>query len=162
MIYREYLEVSSIKDEFKDNFSTYYKILENRFFDFTILYDPVNLDILIEGFLLQNLNELIKGKELEKQLLDAFNRENYGSVNNMEVVSSPDESNETILSYDGEAQGEFSKSQSITKGKNLSNTSQKSFNQLEIFLSLNQLELNGIYNNLVKEFSLRFLQLCYN
>ena len=94
---------------------------------------------------------------------DVFLKEIYGNINEMNSVSLPDEVNETILSYDGfEADGEFNKTTSKHMGKSTNNTNQKSVNNLEIFLTLNQVRLKGMYFELVKDFGNKFLQTCYN
>ena len=163
MTYSEYTNLSEFYTTWKVNFPTFFKILDNKYFDFNVLYEVPSLDKMIIGFLAENYNELTKFLELEKQLADVFLKENYGNLNEMNSISSPDEINETILSYDGfEADGEFNKTTSKHMGKSTNNTNQKSVNNLEIFLTLNQVKLKSLYNELTKEFGNKFLQICYN
>lgn len=163
MTYLEYKNLSTFYKTWEVKFPTFFKILNNKYFDFNVLYPVSSLDILIVGFLEENNNELTKFIQLEKQLQDVFLKENYGNLNEMNSVSLPDEVNETILSYDGfEADGEFNKTTSKHMGKSTNNTNQKSVNNLEIFLTLNQVKLKSLYNELTKEFGNKFLQICYN
>ena len=163
MTYSEYTNLSEFYTTWKVNFPTFFKILYNKYFDFNVLYEVQSLDRMIIGFLAENYNELTKFLELEKQLKEVFLKENYGNLNEMNSISSPDEINETILSYDGfEADGEFNKTTSKHMGKSTNNTNQKSVNNLEIFLTLNQVKLKSLYNELTKEFGNKFLQICYN
>lgn len=145
------------------NFPTFFKCLDNKYFAFTVLYEVDSLDRLISGFLEENKNELTKFIELEKQLKDVFLKENYGNFNQMDVINLPDETSSTILSYDGLSdKGEFNRTTTKHVGVSTNNTKNKSVNNLEIFLNLNQIKLDGFYKELIKEFGYKFLQLWYN
>ena len=163
MTYLEYKNLSTFYKTWEINYPTFFKCLDNKFFDFNVLYEVASLDRMIVSFLAENYNELTKFLQLEKQLEDVFLKENYGNQNEMNSISLPDEVSETILSYNGLSDdGEFNKTTSKHMGKSSNNTKQKTVNNLEIFLTLNQVKLTSLYYDLIKDFGNKFLQLCYN
>ena len=163
MTYSEYTNLSEFYTTWKVNFPTFFKILDNKYFDFNVLYEVQSLDKMIIGFLAENYNELTKFLELEKQLADVFLKENYGNFNNMDVINLPDETSSTILSYDGLSdKGEFNRTTTKHVGVSTNNTKNKSVNNLEVFLNLNQIKLNAMYKELTKDFGYKFLRLWYN
>lgn len=163
MTFSQYKNLSAFYSIWEEKFPTFLKCLDNKYFAFKVLYGVESLDKLITGFLAINYNELYKCLELEKQLKDTFLKENYGSFNEMDVINKPNETNTVILSYDGLSDdGEFNRTTTNHFGDSTNNTKNKSVNNLEIFLNLNQIKLNSLYGELIKDFGHKFLQLCYN
>lgn len=156
----QYKNQSAFYEKWELSFPTFFKCLNNKYTAFTVMYETESLDRMINGFLEENITELTKFIELEKQLQEVFLKENYGNLNVMDVLNTPDETSATILSYDGLSnKGEFNRTTSTHTGKSTNNTTNKSVNNLDVFLSLNQMKLNGLYKELIKDFGYKFLQL---
>lgn len=163
MIFNDYLNSSEFFDAWKLQYPSFFSILELKFYDFNVMYEQDRLDKLINSFLIENYNELTKFVNLEKQMLEVFLKENYGSLSDMDVVNNPNEVSTSILSYDGLSNdGDFNKTTNTHTGNSTNNTKQKSVNYLEVFISLNQIKLASLYIDLIKDFGNKFLQLCYN
>lgn len=163
MTFSQYKNLSVFYTNWEVSFPTFFKCLNNKYYNFNVMYPVDSLDRMITGFLEENFNELSKFLELEKQIREVFLKENYGNVNVMDVINLPDETSSTILSYDGlSARGEFNRTTTKHTGVSTNNTKNKSVNNLEVFLNLNQIKLNSLYQELIKNFGYKFLQLCYN